>query len=100
MSEIDLASSYFMEDVMQIESKSFKHNGSLILVLHQLSYNLFNQLCIFRQNGIFPMVFLVQHRDHENKEYPKMLDELNERGISSFKIYSDERLDEALEVIL
>ncbi|NLB40825.1 MAG: hypothetical protein GX815_00920 [Clostridiales bacterium] len=75
-------------------------DGSLILVLHQLSYSLFNQLCIFRQNGIFPMVFLVQHRDHENKDYPKILDELNDKGIPSFQIYSDERLDEALEVIL
>ena len=100
MSEIDLTSPYSMEDVMQIESQSFMQDGSLILVLHQLSYSLFNQLCIFRQNGIFPMVFLVQHRDQENKDYPKILDELNNKGIPSFQIYSDERLDEALEVIL
>lgn len=100
LSEINLTSTYSVEDVMQIESQTFKQNGSLILVLHHLSYGLFNQLCIFRQNGIFPMVFLVQHRNYENKDYPKMLDDLNEKGIPSFQIYSDERLDEVLEVIL
>jgi uncharacterized protein (DUF58 family) len=100
LSEVNLVSPYTMENVMQIESQSFKQNGSLILVLHQLSYSLFNQLCIFRQNSIFPMVFLVQHRDQENRDYPKMLEDLNNKGIPSFQIYSDERLDEALEVIL
>ena len=100
LSEIDMESPFSMEAVIQMDSITFRQNGSLILVIHQLSYKLFNHLCLFQQNGIFPMVFLIQHREKQNKEYHKVIKSLNEKGIPTFLIYTDQRVDEALEVIL
>jgi uncharacterized protein (DUF58 family) len=100
LSGIAFDSPFSMDEIMQIESAAFHQSGSLVLVVHELSYNLFNQLCIFKQSGIYPMVFLILHRKNKNQDYSKMIESLNEKEIPSFLIYSDQRLDEALEVIL
>lgn len=97
---ISFDSPFSMTEIMQIESSAFQQTGSLILVVHTMSYNLFNHLCILRQSGVYPMVFIIRHRNSKNQNYGKMVEDLNEKGIPSFIVYNDQRLDEALEAIL
>ena len=99
LSGIVFDSPFSMTEIMQIESTAFHQSGSLILVVHQMSYDLFNHLCILKQSGIYPMVFLVRHRSDKNKNYGRMMQDLREKAIPSFLIYSDQRLDEILEAI-
>jgi uncharacterized protein (DUF58 family) len=100
LSGIAFDSPFSMDEIVQIESSAFRQSGSLILVVHEMSYSLFNQLCIFKQSGIYPMVFLILHRNNKYQDSEKMIESLNEKDIPSFLIYSDQRLDEALEAIL
>lgn len=100
LSNISFDSLFPMTEIMQMESTTFHQRGSLILIIHELSYTLFSHLCIFKQTGVYPMIFLIQHRNNNYPEYRKMIEELNEKGIPSFLIFTDQRIDEALEAVL
>ena len=84
-------------EILRIESAAFQHRGSLILIVHEISSQLFNQISIFKQSGIYPMVFLIRHPEYKSNDIIKMIENLKEQNIPSFIIYSDQRLDEALE---
>ena len=43
------------------------------------------------------MVFLIRHPEYISNDIIKMIENLKEQNIPSFIIYSDQRLDEALE---
>lgn len=93
-------SPFAMADIMKIESPSFHRQGSIILVVKKLEFVLFNSLCILKQTGVYPMVFLVQHREYCDDDQLNMVEELRMKDIPAFLIYTDQRVDEALEAIL
>ncbi len=93
-------SGFSMSEIIQLEAAAFIGQGSMILIVHHLTYALFNHLCILKQSGIYPLVFLVLHRSQDPMEAHKMIAELNERVIPAFILYTDQRLDESLEAII
>jgi len=99
LSGIAFQSPFSMSRILQIESSAFHSNESLILVVDQIGYDLFNRLCLLRQSGVRPMVFLIKNRNRENQEDEKMLQDLRKRAIPTFLIHTDQRLDEALEAM-
>lgn len=100
LSSIPFDSSFTISDVLEMESASLSHSGSLLLVIHHMTGSIFNHLCIMKQSSVHPILFLVQPPDLNNIDSMKMLRELNEKGIPSFLIRTNERLDEVMEVIL
>ncbi|NLA83485.1 MAG: DUF58 domain-containing protein [Clostridiales bacterium] len=97
ISHIAFDNPFPMHEILRIESAAFQHRGSLILIVHEISSQLFNQISIFKQSGIYPMVFLIRHPEYISNDIIKMIENLKEQNIPSFIIYSDQRLDEALE---
>ncbi len=100
LSGIAFQSPFSMSRILQIESSAFHSNESLILVVDQICHDLFNRLCLLRQSGVRPMVFLIKTRNRENQEDEKMLQDLRKRAIPTFLIHTDQRLDEALEAMV
>ncbi|HZK33754.1 MAG TPA: DUF58 domain-containing protein [Bacillota bacterium] len=97
---VSFDSPFLMTDIMQIESPSFHSNGSLILVVKKLDYDLLNNLLILRQTGVYPILFLIQHRAYPDSKQSRLSEELNQKGIPSFLIYHDQRLNEAIDIAI
>jgi uncharacterized protein (DUF58 family) len=100
LSSIPFDSTFSVSDVLEMESSALSHSGSLLLVVHNMTITIFNRLCIMNQFSVHPVLFLVQPPDQNNIESMKMLRELNEKGIPSFIIRTNERLDQVMEAIL
>lgn len=100
LSSIPFDSTFTVSDVLKMESAALSYSGSLILVIHNMTVTIFNHLCIMKQSAVHPVLFLVQPRDINNNDSMKMLRELNEKGIPSFIIKTNERLDQVMEAIL
>jgi len=100
LSSIPFESTFSVSDVLEMESTALSHSGSLLLIIHQMTASIFNHLCIMKQSSVHPILFLIQPPELNNLESLKMLKELNERGIPSFLVRTNERLDELMEAIL
>jgi uncharacterized protein (DUF58 family) len=92
-------SGFSMDQVMSLESAALTAQGSMILIIHTLTYSLFNHLILLKRSGVYPMVFLVQHRREEQADARRMIRELYDKAIPAFLLYTDQRLDETLEAI-
>ncbi len=53
-----------------------------------------------KRSLVHPILFLIQPANGNDIDLMKMLKELNEKGIPSFIIRTNERLDEVLEAII
>jgi len=100
LSELEFDGAFSMTDILTMESGGFKRGGSIILVVHQMTPDLYNRLCIYKQSGIDCTVFLVRPREADNRELLRMMGELNNHGIAAISLYTDERLDEVLETMM
>jgi len=100
LSSIKFNSSFTASDILDMESAGLSHSGSLLLVLHHMTGAVFNNLCIMKQSTFHPILFWIQPTDLEDANSLKMLIELNDKGIPSFLIRTNERLDEVMEAIL
>jgi len=100
LASIPFDGTFTMSDVLEMEFAALSHSGSLLLVIHHMTGSIFNRLCIMKQSSIHPILFLVQPPDLDNVNSIIMLRELNEKGIPSFLVRTNERLDEVMEAIL
>jgi len=86
-----------MDAILQMESLQINRGSSIIIIIHHLSYNLFNRLYQYKQSGIFPMVLYIQDQEYIEQDTTEMLEELNEKGIPSITVHTDQSLDKVLE---
>lgn len=90
-------SSFRMDEILAMESSGFSKGQSIVLIVHHMSYRLFNHLCLLKQSNIHPLLFLVYHGTKLNEDIQRMTEELNRREIPCFLVHSDERIDRVLE---
>ncbi|MDN5277347.1 MAG: hypothetical protein PWR01_1312 [Clostridiales bacterium] len=90
-------SPFRMDEILSMESPGFSKGESIVLIVHDMSYRLFNHLCLLKQSDIHPLVFLVYHGPELNEDIKRMIDELNRREIPCFALHTDERIDRVLE---
>jgi uncharacterized protein (DUF58 family) len=92
--------SFTMSQILNIESVLLQRGRSIIMVVHNLTPSLFNHLNYIKQSGINLTVFFIQHRKESTPESFQIIDQLNEKGILSIQVFTDQRFDQALEGIL
>lgn len=90
-------SPFRMDEILSMESAGFSKGESIVLIVHGMSYRLFNHLCLLKQSSIHPLVFLVYHSPELDEDIKRMVDELNRREIPCFPLHTDERIDKMLE---
>ncbi len=100
LSSVPFDSHFSVSDVLEMESAALSHSGSLLLVIHHMTGSIFNHLCIMKRSLVHPILFLIQPANGNDIDLMKMLKELNEKGIPSFIIQTNERLDEVLEALI
>lgn len=89
-------SPFRMDEILSMESHGFNKGQSVVLIVHDMSYQLFNRLCLLKQSNIHPLVFLIYHSPELKEDTKRMIDELNRREIPCFPLHTDERIDEVL----
>ncbi|MGI6189607.1 MAG: DUF58 domain-containing protein [Clostridiales bacterium] len=97
ISMLPFSSPFSAGEILLIESPGFSKGQNIILIIHNLNHNLFNQLCRFRQSDIHPFILFIHPPGQVNAELRRMIDELNKRDIPCITVPVNERLDHILE---
>jgi len=90
-------SPFSIDEILLIESSGFSKGQSIILVIHNLNYRLFNYLCQFKQSDIHPFILFIHPSRQVDNKHQRMIDELNKRDIPCIVVPVNERLDHILE---
>lgn len=91
---------FSIEQILTMEQSNMDMNSNTILITHNINSELFNRMCILKQVGIYPMLFLIEDFKHKDYDMDDIIKQLNEKGIPSYKVPTHRRFDEVLEDIL
>lgn len=100
LSNLPFNSKFYVSDILKMESPVLTIQSSLIIITHNMTSSIFNTLCLMKQSTIHPMLVLIEPASLSYSESKEMLDDLNEKGIPSFVVKTNERIDKVLEAIL
>lgn len=90
-------SPFRMDEILYMESPGFSKGQSIVLIVHDMSYRLFNQLCLLKQSDIHPLVLVVYYGSALHEDIRQMVEELNRREIPCFALHTDEQIDQVME---
>lgn len=86
-----------LNQILTLEETTIGNSYNIILITHNMDYNLFNRICILKQLDFYPIVFLIVHNMYLDRDVKNMVVQLNDMDIPSYMISTAERLDEVLE---
>lgn len=100
LSLLSFDSSLPLEQILILEETILDNSYNIVLITYSIDYNLFNRICIFKQLGFYPIVFLIEHKMYRDSTMANMIVQLNNMDIPSYMISTGERLDDILEDLI
>ena len=82
---------FSIEQILTMEQSNMDMNSNTILITHNINSELFNRMCILKQVGIYPMLFLIEDFKHKDYDMDDIIKQLNEREylLTKFQLIED-----------
>jgi uncharacterized protein (DUF58 family) len=97
LASLPFNSPFHMVEILSMEWAGFSKGESIVLIVQDINYHLFNRLCLLRQSDIYPLVLLIHKYEEINDDLKRVISELNKREIPCFAIHADDQIDQVLE---
>ncbi|MFY9295117.1 MAG: DUF58 domain-containing protein [Caldicoprobacterales bacterium] len=98
LARLPFSSSFSITDILKMEQHALRSGTGVFLIVKNLSTQLFNTLFLIKDSNISILLFYIRNPLKSTREDDQIIQELEEKEITTIVVDIDKRLDKILEV--